>query len=144
MDFEALDSSGEETLLDGGLLTSFPLQHKGGSLGYRVDWPTQGKSIAYVTDTTASPDADYIESIRGVNLLIHECYFSDKYADLAIEKGHSSTTAVASLARQANVGALILVHFNPLADTNDPVGLEAAQRIFPNTALGEDGMELDL
>jgi len=144
MEFEAFDPSKQETLRDGGLLTSFPLQHKGGSLGYRIDWPAEGKSIAYVTDTTASPNADYMEAIRGVNLLIHECFFSDEHADLAMKKGHSSTSAVASLARQANVGALILVHFNPLADPHDPVGLEAAQQIFPNAALGEDGMELDV
>lgn len=144
MQLRPLDPSGRETLADGGLLTFFPLRHKGGSIGYRIDWPDLGKSIAYVTDTTASPDADYIESIRGVDLLIHECNFSDKHAQLAEEKGHSSTSAVASLARRANVSGLVLVHFNPLADPNDPVGIDVVQRIFPNTVLGEDGMELEV
>ena len=35
----------------GGTLKSFPLQHPGGSLGFRVDWDEH--SLAYVTDTTA-------------------------------------------------------------------------------------------
>ena len=43
------------TLCDGGRVTWFPLVHHGGSVGYRLDWPD--RSMAYVTDTTASPDA---------------------------------------------------------------------------------------
>ena len=39
----------------GGRLTHFPLDHHGGSIGYRHDWP--GHSMAYVTDTTADADA---------------------------------------------------------------------------------------
>ena len=37
------------------------------------------------TDTTATADADYIEKIRGVDLLIHECYFSDDWEEHAIK-----------------------------------------------------------
>ena len=40
----------------GGTLTHFPLQHPGGSLGFRLDWPD--RSMAYVTDTTATAGAD--------------------------------------------------------------------------------------
>ena len=29
------------------------------------------------TDTTARPNANYIEQVRGVDLSIHECYFDD-------------------------------------------------------------------
>ncbi|HOT62947.1 MAG TPA: hypothetical protein PLU93_08795, partial [Treponemataceae bacterium] len=46
-----------EPLPAGGQLTHFPLAHQGGSRGFRLDWP--GHSMAYVTDTTATPDADY-------------------------------------------------------------------------------------
>ena len=56
-----------------GELTYFPLDHPGGSLGYRLDWPQ--RSLAYVTDTTAKDDAAYVDKIRGVDVLIHECYF---------------------------------------------------------------------
>ncbi len=132
----------EEVALQGsGRLTSFPLAHEGGSVGFRLDWP--GHSMAYVTDTTASPDAAYVAKIRGVDLLVHECYFSDAQAEWAAKTGHSHTTPVAQVAREAGVGRLVLVHLNPLALDADPIGLEVARAIFPRTDLGEDLMELE-
>jgi ribonuclease BN (tRNA processing enzyme) len=131
----------EEGLPGGGRLTCFPLEHPGGSIGYRLDWP--GHSMAYVTDTTATADASYIERIRGVDLLLHECYLADGYAEFARKTGHSHTTPVAELARQAGVRRLVLVHLNPIAAAGDPVGLDVARAIFPETTLGEDRMEVE-
>lgn len=135
------DLKAQEDLPNGGKLTWFPLIHPGGSVGYRLDWP--GHSLAYVTDTTAEPDSDYIQHIQGVDLLLHECYFPDDLRSVALMTGHSHTTPVAQVARAAGVGRLVLVHLNPLVDEVDPVGLETAQAIFPKTELGIDGMELD-
>ena len=124
-----------------GRLTHFPLEHQGGSIGYRLDWP--GRSMAYVTDTTADPQADYVEKIRGVDLLVHECYFPDANADWAEKTGHSCTTPVAQVARKAEVGRLILVHLNPLSVEDDPIDVDVAQAIFPKTQLGHDRMEVE-
>ena len=128
-------------LSGGGRLTHFPLEHQGGSIGYRLDWP--GHSMAYVTDTTADIKAAYVANIRGVDLLIHECYFADDQADWARKVGHSHTTPVAQVAERAGVKRLVLVHLNPLSTADDPVGLDVARAIFPNTILGEDRMELE-
>jgi ribonuclease Z len=130
-----------QELRGGGRLSWFPLDHPGGSLGYRLDWP--GHSMAYVTDTTATAESGYVERIRGVDLLIHECYFPDDYAEFARETGHSYTTPVAKLARRAGVRRLVLVHLNPAATEEDPIGLDVARAIFPATALGEDRMEVE-
>ena len=130
----------ETPLADDGRLTYFPLVHQGGSIGFRLDWP--GHSMAYVTDTTASPEAPYVAQIRGVDLLVHECYFPDTWAAWAEKTGHSHTTPVAQVARAAGVGRLVLVHINPLSTEPDPIGLPAARAIFPNTELGEDLMEV--
>ena len=73
--------SGPENLPNKTTLTHFPLQHPGGAVGYRLDW--RDRSMAYVTDTTARDDANYIEKIRGVDLLIHECYFPDGWEEKA-------------------------------------------------------------
>jgi ribonuclease BN (tRNA processing enzyme) len=139
--FESVPLATEVPLAFGGRLTHFPLEHQGGSIGFRLDWP--GRSMAYVTDTTASVDADYVERIRGVDLLVHECYFPDDSADWAKQTGHSSTTPVAEVARKAGVGRLLLVHLNPLSTEDDPVGLETARAVFPKTDLGEDLMEVE-
>ena len=139
MEFRPLEDRIE--LAGGGRLTHFPLVHAGGSVGYRLDWP--GHSLAYVTDTTASTDAPYVEKIRGVDLLLHECYFPDSNADWAKTTCHSFTTPVAEVARKAGVRRLVLVHLNPLSIEDDPIGLETARAIFPKTELGEDLMEVE-
>ena len=125
--------------LDGGCqLSHFPLAHPGGSVGYRLDFPRF--SMAYVTDTTAREDADYIKKIRGVDLLVHECYFPDGWEDRAELTGHSCVTPVAQVARAAEVGQMVMVHVNPLSDKEDPIGIENAQKVFKNVSIAHDEM----
>ncbi|MCA9229205.1 MAG: MBL fold metallo-hydrolase [Planctomycetales bacterium] len=128
-------------LLDGSVLTHFPLKHPGGSVGYRVDWPD--RSLAYVTDTVASADAKYVEKLRGVDLLIHECYFDDSMADQAELTGHSCLTPVAEVAAKAGVGRMVLVHINPLFASDDQLDLDSARKIFPHIEIGTDRMLLE-
>ena len=123
-----------------GWLTHFPLEHPGGVVGYRLDWPD--RSLAYVTDTSARPDADYVEKIRGVDVLVHECYFSDDMHEQAKLTGHSCTTQVAQVARDAAVGRLLLVHIDPMSVEDDPIGLDTARAIFPDTQIAWDNMEV--
>jgi len=125
----------------GGRVVHFDLDHPGGSIGYRLEWP--GRSMAYVTDTTARPEADYVAHIRGVDLLVHECYFPDDKADWAATTGHSCVTPTAQVARAAAAKRLVLVHHNPLSTDSDPIGVETARAVFPETVLGEDLMELE-
>lgn len=124
-----------------GRLTYFPLEHPGGCLGYRLDWP--GRSLAYVTDTMAKEDANYIPHIQNADVLIHECNFADGWEEHAALTGHSCTSAVARVAQQAQVGLLILVHINPLAQSDDEIGVDRARKIFPNTYIGTDFTEID-
>jgi len=133
--------AGPVALPDGGVVRSFPLRHPGGAVGYRIDWP--GRSLAYVTDATAGPDASYLDEIRGVDLLVHECFFPDGWEQRAALTGHSCLTPVAQVARQARVGQLVLVHINPLAHDPDPFGIDKARKIFPETLLGQDGMVVE-
>lgn len=127
-------------LPNGCRLTHFPLEHPGGTIGFRLDWAD--RSMAYVTDTTANPQAAYLQNIEGVDLLVHECYYSDAHADLAMKYGHSSLSAVAEIARKAKVGRLILTHLNPLYSAGENLDLTAAQRIFPKISSAEDLLEV--
>ncbi|HLJ11702.1 MAG TPA: MBL fold metallo-hydrolase [Planctomycetaceae bacterium] len=138
-EFRPLGQSVE--LPGGGVLTHCPLKsHPGGAIGYRIDWP--GKSLAYITDTAV--DGSYTELLRRVDLLIHECNFRDESAALGEKTGHSHTSAVARLAREAGVGRLVLTHFDPQHAEDDPIGLYAARAFFPATEIGEDLMEIEL
>jgi ribonuclease Z len=123
-------------------VTHFPLEHPGGSIGYRIDGPA-GRSLAYITDTTASVDSPYVRAIEGVDVLVHECNCRDGQEQWAAKTGHSSTTCVAQVAAKAGVRRLILTHFDSLDESDDPVDLAAARRVFPATELGYDGMEIE-
>ena len=139
--YEFRPLSGEVELSGGGRLKYFPLAHPGGALGFRLDWPD--RSLAYVTDTTASIEAGYVESIQGVDVLLHESYLPDSKREWAAKMGHSYASAVAEVARHAGAGRLILVHVDPLSTGFDPVGISAARNIFPATEVGTDLMEVE-
>ena len=129
-------------LAGGGTLRHFPLTHPGGVVGFRLDW--SGHSLAYVTDTTTpGTTASYIEQIRGVDLLVHECNFRDGMEEMAQLTGHSCATPVAETAKAAGVKRLVLTHFNPMDATDDPIGLPTIRKIFSKAELGYDGMEVD-
>jgi ribonuclease BN (tRNA processing enzyme) len=124
----------------GGSLSHFTLEHPGGSIGFRLDWP--GHSMAYVTDTIADPKADYVDQIRGVDLLIHEAYFADDSDDLPSITGHSSLNAVVEVAAAAGTGRLVLVHLDPRSESDAPFELCHARRVFEKTEFGFDCQEL--
>lgn len=138
-DFEWHVLDGGVILSDGGKLTWTALEHPGGSIGYRLDWPD--KSLAYITDTTAP--GNYEEFVNGVDVLVHECYFPDELDDWARKTGHSSSSNVARLAKAAKVKRLYLVHIDPQRCDNDPIGLHGIRAIFANTELAEDLLEIE-
>src|SRR4051812_18200326 len=125
----------------GGRVTWFPLEHPGGSVGYRLEWP--GHSMAYVTDTTARKGAAYVEKIRGVDFLIHEAYFADESSGSPAGTGHSSLPEVARVAAEAQVGRLVLVHLDPMMTNVGSFNMAAARQVFANCELGFDGMEIE-
>lgn len=137
--FEFVEAQPSFDVPGDGRATTRGQEHPGGSLGYRIDWPD--RSLAYVTDTTA--DGSYIEFVRGVDLLIHECNFRDDLRELAVRTGHSHTTPVCELARDAGVKRLVLTHFDPYAALDDPVDLPKARSIFPAAEVAEDKMAIE-
>lgn len=124
-----------------GQVTWLPLHHPGGSTGYRLDLQ-DGRRLAYITDTTANEDS--IPFLQGLDLLIHECNYPDSLSQWCEPTGHSHTSQVAQLAAAANVGRLYLTHFDPQLTSEDPVGLDTARAIFPETYLAEDLLELSV
>lgn len=142
-----LEDEQDNTVLlsDGGKLRWFPLPgHPGGSVGYRIDWPESGKSLAYITDTVASMSDHYVDAVRDVDLLIHEAYFNDDQRDLADLTGHSCLNDVADLAAEAKVGRLLLVHANPRSDAEVPLDIDSAHERFSEISFANDGDEIEL
>ena len=122
-------------------VTYKPLQHPGGSVGYRLD--LADRSMAYITDTTANPENDYGDFIENVDLLLHECNFHDGLEELAKLTGHSCSSSVAHVAKQSNVGKLVIIHQNPLYADNASVEIETMRSIFQNTVVAHDRMVVE-
>lgn len=121
----------------GGRLNAFELAHPGGCLGFRLDWPHT--SLAYVTDTTADPQAAYVQHLREVPLLIHECYFPDGCEEHARLTGHSCLTPVAQVAREAEAGRTALVHLSPDVESDSLLDLNSVAGIYSELFIPEDG-----
>jgi ribonuclease BN (tRNA processing enzyme) len=129
-----------ESLPGDGTLTIFSVGNKD-EVGFRLDWP--GHSLAYVTDTTARSGAPYIEYLRGVNVLLHDCNGPNRLAKMMESIHHSYPAAAAQVAIQAQVGQLVLIHQNPIEAWSIEEDLEATRKIFPETIVGVDGMEIE-
>jgi len=117
-------------------VTTHSVAHGAPVLAYRLERP-DGRTLAYVTDTTAP--GDYIEFIRGVDVLIHECSFRTQDRKWAEITQHTEAASLGKLACEAGVGKLYLCHLGPL--TNRQELLEEVRAEFPNTVLPVEGVE---
>lgn len=98
--------------------------------------PNKPKSYAFCSDTAYNEAI--VPIIDEVDVLYHESTFLEQHAKLAAPTKHSTAKQAASIAKQANVGQLILGHYSTrYSDLN--VFKEEAQTIFDNVKLGDDG-----
>lgn len=134
--------SGSRELSSTSSVDFFPMHHPGGSHGFVLQHA--GKKIAYITDTTAKMDAEYIDAIRDVDLLIHECYFPDGWEDLAKLTGHSCLTPVAQIAKESGARRTVLVHINPLDESESPLDLDTVSGISTDLEVAHDNLVIDV
>lgn len=94
--------------------------------------PEPSVSYAFCSDTRYFEPI--IPLVRNVDLLYHESTFLHDLEEMAQYTGHSTALEAARIAREANVGKLILGHFsNRYADLT--VFTDEARQIFANTFL---------
>lgn len=94
------------------------------------------KSYAFCSDTVYNEAM--VPIIKNVSVLYHESTFLDQHKKLAEPTKHSTAKQAASIAKQANVGTLILGHFSTrYGNTN--VFKNEAQTVFEQVLLAEDG-----
>jgi ribonuclease BN (tRNA processing enzyme) len=78
-----------------------------------------------------------------VNVLLHDCNGPNRLAKMMESIHHSYPAAAAQVAIQAQVGQLVLIHQNPIEAWSIEEDLEATRKIFPETIVGVDGMEIE-
>lgn len=98
-------------------------------------------SYAYCSDTMFSPRV--AEHVHNVTLLYHEATYTDELRSKARERGHSTATQAAEIARMAEAGTLLLGHYSKRYDDTER-HLAEAREIFPNTLAADEGMKIEL
>ena len=118
-------------------------QHPGGSVAYRIDWPT-GTRLVYATDTTGDTSDEHALWCRDADLLVHECYFRDNESQWAEATGHSWSGRVAEVAAAAKPKKLLLTHVNPIETSRDPVELESIlTKVSCEVVVASDQIQID-
>ena len=122
---------GEDVEMEGKLIRSSDV----------TDPPRPGRRLVYSGDTR--PNDELTTLARGADLLIHEATFADDLLERAQEDGHSTVSQAAANATKAGVKRLILTHIS--SRYSDTVSLlEAAKKIFPETDIAHDLLEIDV
>jgi len=98
--------------------------------------PNKPLSYAFCSDTLYKPEITSI--IKNVDLLYHESTFLNDKQETAIATKHATAEEAAKIAKQANVGQLILGHYSSRYDNLDLFKQEAAS-IFNKVILAKEG-----
>lgn len=98
-------------------------------------------SYAYSSDTRYLPHLH--ELIKGVSTLYHESTYAEDNIEKARIYHHSTAAQAAMVARDANVGKLLLGHYSSRY-RDESVLLDEAKAIFPNSYLTNEKLVFDV
>lgn len=102
-----------------------------------------GRKFSFVTDTLYKPHI--AEEVKCSDLLICEGMFEDALLDQAREKKHMTATQAATIARDAKVLKMGLIHYSPrYTDKELSVLIAEAQKIYPEAFLTKDRMKIEI
>lgn len=103
----------------------------------------KGRKFSFVTDTLYKPSIS--EEVKNSDLLICEGMFEEGLLDQAKEKKHMTAKQAATIARDANVKRMCMIHYSPrYTDKDLSVLLSEAQEIWPKSELSKDRMHIEI
>lgn len=102
-----------------------------------------GRKFSFVTDTLFKPSI--VDEVRGSDFLVCEGMFEDALIDQAKEKKHMTAKQAATIAKEANVKRMVLIHYSPrYTDKELQILLEEAQSVWPKAELSKDRMHIEI
>ncbi|MCR4735710.1 MAG: ribonuclease Z [Treponema sp.] len=102
-----------------------------------------GRKFSFVTDTLFKPSI--IDEVRGSDLLICEGMFEEALIDQAKEKKHMTAKQAATIAKEADVRRMCMIHYSPrYTDRDLNLLLEEAKSVWPNAELSRDRMHIEI
>src|SRR5690606_28906298 len=116
-------------------VTTFPLNHPQGGLGYR--FAHDGRSIVVATDHEAGTDADdsLVRHSEGADLLVHDAQYLPSEIEAKRGWGHSTWEDAARISKQASVGRLLMASHDPSrSDAAVDALVGEAASVFPESA----------
>jgi len=103
--------------------------------------PRKGRKIVYTGDTR--PFKRLEKFAANAELLIHDSTLGDELAERAEKYGHSTVDQAAMSAKKARVKQLILTHISQRYEDTS-TWLKQARKIFKNTTMAEDFMQVEI
>jgi ribonuclease Z len=124
-----------------GLVKTIQSTHSPTCLAYRFE--RGGVSFCYSGDT--APSEAVAKLATGCKLLIHDSAFPDEMADQAKRSNHSTSGEAARIAREAQVGILVLFHWSSVNEGKEQRLINQAKMVFKKQViLARDGLEITL
>ncbi|MFX1367720.1 MAG: ribonuclease Z [Promethearchaeota archaeon] len=97
----------------------------------------QPRSLKIVYSGDTRPCDSLRDAARSADVLICEAMYTQEHSELADERGHMTAASAANLAKECDVGLLVLTHYSPRYESGQQI-YEEAKDIFPNSILGKD------
>ena len=102
-----------------------------------------GRKFSFVTDTLYK--TTIADEVRGSDMLVCEGMFEEELIDQAKEKKHMTSKQAATIARDANVRRMFMIHYSPrYTDRELEKLLNEAQEVWPQTELSRDRMNIEI
>ena len=96
----------------------------------------EGKKISFILDT--SFNSKILPFVKKSDLMVSESSFTDDLKHKAEEHKHMTAKQVATTAKKAKVGKLILIHISQRYEKDKGKISDEAEKIFKNTIIAND------
>ena len=131
---------------NGLILETLPLNHPGGSIGYKISFG--GRSIAIITDHEHGDediDGAIVDFVKDCEAMVYDAMFTDAEYPHFVGWGHSTWQQAIDIAKKANVPHPLLFHHAPQRDDDSLDRIRAAaQEQIPGAEAAAEGMIINV